>query len=125
MKILLIMLAVGLGAALPSTAAAQGDCSQLTERYDRLSRTMASNYARGVADNSAPRAAVRATEENTIMLEAQILLTLMQAKKCTLPDGPPSSAAYLGAALACQTELIGNRSRDLPASCKMETWTKD
>lgn len=111
--------------ALATPAAAQtpaaGKCTALAADYDQIEKAMASRWATSIGDNSAPRATLREMEDANALSQAQIILTLMQASRCPLPDHAPSIKRYLSAALACSTARLKGGS-DVP-ECKMESWT--
>jgi hypothetical protein len=124
MKAALFLVAAGAPLlAFASPAAAQpagGRCTALAANYDQVDKAMASRFAEGVGDNSAPRATLREMEDSNGLAQAQIILSLMQANHCALPDHAPSIGRYLSAALACSTARLKGGAD--PAECKMETW---
>lgn len=103
-----------------SSQPAAGKCTALAADYDQIEKAMASRWASSVGDNSAPRATLREMEDSNGLAQAQIVLTLMQASRCPLPDHAPSIKRYFSAALACSTARLKSSS-DVP-ECKMETW---
>ncbi|MBA3942140.1 MAG: hypothetical protein C0520_13100 [Sphingopyxis sp.] len=92
----------------------------MTADYDQLEKAMASRWADSIGDNSAPRATLRAMEDANSLSQGSIVVTLMQANRCALPDHAPSIKRYLGAALTCSTDRLKGGA-DVP-SCKMESW---
>ena len=118
-------LAVALSAATlcalaAAPAHAQTTCQTLATDYERASMNLADNFAAGLADNSAPRATLRATEDNNTLLEAQMTLHLMEANKCKMPDRAPTASKYAVQALECRTARL--KGDENPPQCKRETW---
>ncbi|HEU0099436.1 MAG TPA: hypothetical protein VFQ67_11760 [Allosphingosinicella sp.] len=107
-------------AAPVSAQTASGKCAALTADYDQIEKAMASRWSSSLGDNSAPRATMREMEDSNGLAQAQIILTLMQANRCTLPDHAPSIKRYLSAALACGTARLKGGA-EVP-ECKMEAW---
>jgi len=106
----------------PAAPAAAGTCAVLMKTYTDASKSLASNFASSVGDNSAPRATLREMEDaNTISL-AKIALDLMRDYRCALPKVPPSAGPYLSQALACETAKLKAPSREAPDACKRENW---
>jgi hypothetical protein len=124
MKAVLLLAAAGAALfAFASPASGQpaaGKCTALTSDYDQIEKAMASRWTDSLGDNSAPRATLREMEDSNGLAQAQIILTLMQANRCPLPDHAPSLKRYLSAALACSTARLKSSSE--AAECKMETW---
>jgi hypothetical protein len=93
--------------ARPATPApAGGRCAALQSDWRNVEITLAQNSAEGIGDNSAPRATMRAMDDNNALIRAQITLELMRAAGCTLPARPPLTGTFLMDALDCQTELL-------------------
>jgi hypothetical protein len=88
--------------------------------YDQIEKAMASRWADSISDNSAPRATLREMQDANGLAKAQIIVTLLQANKCALPDYAPSIKRYVSAALTCSTDRLQAGS-DAP-SCKMDNW---
>jgi hypothetical protein len=106
---------------IPASAqTAPGKCASLAADYDQIEKATASRWSSSLGDNSAPRATLRETEDANGLAQAQIIITLMQANRCPLPDHAPSIKRYLSAALACGTARLKGGS-DVP-ECKMEAW---
>jgi len=108
---------------LGSPATAQpvaGKCAALAADYEQIEKAMASRWTDSLGDNSAPRATLREMEDANGLAQAQIILTLMQANRCPLPDHAPSLKRYVTAALACSTARLKGSSE--APECKMETW---
>jgi hypothetical protein len=106
--------------AQTGTTAAPGKCARLGADFDQVEKALASRWANSIADNSAPRATVREMENANDLSRASMIITLMQANKCALPDHAPSLKRYLSAALTCATERL--KSGPEAPACKMETW---
>jgi hypothetical protein len=96
-------------------------CEGLARDWKSVEYELADNYADGVTDDSAPRATMRAVQDQNALLKAQIALALMRDNKCPLPKRAPSSLTYMIPAMTCKTEkLKGNYKA--PA-CDYSTWT--
>lgn len=131
MKRLMIMLAVvgsapisaqtKSAAAAPSTAAV---CASLATSYDDASKTLAANYAEGVGDNSAPRAALRATEDANSLAQAHMTLDLMRDFRCPMPKSAPFAIFYLLPALTCATDRLKMSGSKSPPSCERAKWER-
>jgi hypothetical protein len=124
MKAVLFVIAAGTPLlAYASSASGQpatGKCTALASDYDQIEKAMASRWADSLGDNSAPRATLREMEDANGLAQAQIILTLMQANRCPLPDHAPSLKRYVSAALACSTARLKSSSE--APECKMESW---
>jgi hypothetical protein len=107
-------------AAPVPAAASSGVCASLAHDYDQVEKGMALTWAEGVGDNSAPRDTGRKIEASNFLARASMMLTLMQAHHCQMPDHAPSDGRYMSNALTCSTDLLRSGA-DAP-SCKMETW---
>lgn len=122
MSVLLTGLAQAPGPAIAEAApaaAAPGKCSKLAAEYDQIEKSLAMIYADGVGDNSAPRETNRQMRAANDMARASIVVTLLQANRCSLPDHAPSMARYFSPALTCSTDQLKTPQ---PESCKMENW---
>jgi hypothetical protein len=107
--------------AAPAASAASGStCSGLAKSYDQVEKSLAMTYAEGVGDNSAVRETNRQTENSNDLAKASIVISLMQAHHCTLPDHAPTMGTYISDALTCATDRLKGTA-DAP-SCKMENW---
>lgn len=106
--------------AAAAAAATSGVCSKLSAEYDQTEKGMAMTDAEGVGDDSAVRETNRQIESSNFISRAGIMVTLMEAHHCALPDHAPSPVRYLSAALSCATDRLKS-GVDAPA-CKMETW---
>lgn len=106
----------------PSSAASasSGVCASLGTEYDGIEKSLASTYAEGVGDDSAPRETNRRVEASNDLMRASMVLTLMQAHHCSLPDHSPSVARYLAPALTCATDRLKGTAE--PPSCDESTW---
>jgi hypothetical protein len=102
-----------------SASSSGGVCAALRSDYAQIERMMASRSASGLLDDSAPRETMRAAQDTADISRAQVIISLMQANKCGLPDHAPTSITYLSAALTCRADRM--KSSDAP-SCKMEDW---
>ena len=113
---------VSISAPVPATSgpASPGVCSKLAGDYDQAEKSLSMTYAEGVGDDSAPRETYRQIENSNDLARASMMLTLMQAHHCALPDHAPSEATYLSNALTCTTDRLKGTSD--PASCKFENW---
>lgn len=109
--------------AAPATTPApvvNGICSKLAADYDQVDKSLALTFAEGVGDNSAPRDTSRKIEESNELSRASMMLTLMEAHHCPLPDHAPSETRYMSNALTCSTDILRSGA-DAP-SCKTDTW---
>jgi len=104
-------------AAAPSLAS--GICASLARDYDQIDKALAMTEAEGIGDNSAPRATNRELESSNFLTRASIMVTLMEAHHCALPDHAPSITRYFSPALTCSTDRL---KTEQPESCKMENW---
>lgn len=103
--------------------AATGRCAALQGDWRSVEITLAQDSAEGIGDNSAPRATLRATEDNNALLRAQMTLELMRAAGCTLPARAPTAGTFLLDAMECQTELLrGGRAGE--GACETATWPR-
>lgn len=109
--------------AVTGTSSPVAPCIVLTNQWRGIEQDMAEDHAEGVADNSAPRATLRAQRETNHLLRAQMILGMMKDSKCALPKSPPSYITYMLPALTCRTDMMKSySSKELPASCKRENW---
>jgi hypothetical protein len=92
--------------------------------YDNTSKNLAGNAASGVADNSAPRATLRAMEDANTLATAQVALDLMRDNRCALPKQAPAAAWYLNAALTCATDRMKASGTAPPESCDRSKWAR-
>lgn len=84
-------------------------CEGLARDWRSAEIDLAENWSTEIGDNSAPRATMRAVQDQNALLKAQIALQLMRDNKCVLPKRAPSGLTYSLDALKCQTEkLKGN-----------------
>lgn len=95
-------------------------CTTLSADYENASKDLAENLVAGVSDNSAPRATLRAIEDNNILLRAQQTFEIMKLNKCTMPTRAPTGTRYMIPALECRTERLRG-TRDSP-KCDRKTW---
>ena len=106
-----------------SPAAAPSRCTALQSDWRSVEITLAQNSAEGIGDNSAPRATLRAMEDNNALLRAQMTLELMRAAGCTLPARAPTVGTFMLDALECQTErLRGVRAGE--GVCDTASWPR-
>ena len=101
-----------------------GTCSRLALTYDGVSKDLASNFAEGLGDNSAPRATLRAIEDSNSLTQAHMALDLMRDYHCPMPKDAPASAYYLSAALTCDTDRLKAKGSDTPDSCDRSKWQR-
>lgn len=83
---------------------------------------MAVRWAEGLADDSAPRATMRAAQDTADTAKAQLIVTLMQANHCALPNHAVASTTYMMPAMTCRTDRLKSNDATTPESCKMENW---
>lgn len=106
-----------------SPAAAPSRCAALQSDWRSVEITLAQNSAEGIGDNSAPRATLRAMEDNNALIRAQMTLELMRAAGCTLPARAPVAGTFLLDAMECQTALLrGGRAGE--GACETATWPR-
>jgi hypothetical protein len=118
---ILISTGILLLAAQGAPASAQSAlCTTLAVDYESASKDLGDNIAAGVADNSAPRATLRAMEDANVLIRAQQTLELMKAHKCAMPNRAPTGARYMLAALECRNERLRG-TKDSP-KCDRKTW---
>jgi hypothetical protein len=96
-------------------------CEGLARDWKSVEYELADNYADGITDNSAPRATMRAVEDQNALLKAQIAVGLMRDHKCPLPKRAPSGLTYSLNALKCSTEKLKGNYKS--AECDSSTWT--
>jgi hypothetical protein len=108
----------------PPGAVPTGMCATLMKAYDGASMDMASNFTSALADNSAPRATLRAMEDANSLSVAKMALDLMRDNRCPMPKSVPSSAYYLGPALSCATDRLKGTGGTSPPSCDRSTWER-
>ena len=95
-------------------------CEALARDWRNVEVHLAKNDAEGVVDNSAPRATMRAIQDNNELQLASMTLGLMRDHKCPLPKRPPSKVTYMLPAIECRTEeLKGNYKA---AQCDSTNW---
>jgi hypothetical protein len=95
-------------------------CEGLARDWRSAEVTLAKNDIEELADNSAPRATMRAIRDNNALQLASITLTLMASNKCPLPKRAPSEVTYMLPAMECRTEqLKGNYKAP---QCDSSTW---
>ena len=96
-------------------------CEVLARDWRSVEWDLANNYAEGVADDSAPRATMRAAQNAEQFAQAQITLQLMRDYKCSLPKRAPSEMTYSLSAMKCRTELMKGNYK--APECDRSTWT--
>jgi hypothetical protein len=106
-------------ATASTTSGSSAVCSQLAGDYDQVEKALAMTFAEGVGDNSAPRETYRQIESSNSLAQANMIITLMEARHCALPDHAPSIKRYFSPALTCSTDRLKTSQ---PESCKMENW---
>lgn len=98
-----------------------GKCEALARDWKAIEFEMADNYAAGVTDDSAPRATMRAAQDQVSLLRAEITLQLMRDFRCPLPSRAPSRMTYSLDAMKCRTEQLKGNSK--APECDYSTWT--
>lgn len=115
--------AVPLAAAETSkVAAAVGRCEKLNTQWRGIEYSLVENEAAGVADDSAPRATMRAVQDNGSYIQAMLLLEMLRSNGCPLPKEVPSGITYLTNALECRTDRESG-VKDSP-KCDYSKWTR-
>jgi hypothetical protein len=115
--------------AFAARADAQGsqssaNCAAFQHAIDASEAQLSMIFARGLGDDSAPRATLRAEQQGNELRTIAINLELMIQLRCPLPKQPITTVgSYLSAALACATaQTQGEKD---PAACKREKWLRD
>jgi hypothetical protein len=86
-----------------------GNCEKLMRQYEGVSMEISAIEAQGLGDDSAPRELVRQQKTAAQMTKGQILVALMQAAKCQLPELAPDSY-YIIPATQCETDRLRETS---------------
>ena len=111
--------------ARATTTGASSVCSKLTSDITNHSKSLAANFAEGVGDNSAPRATMRETQEQTILANVRMTMDLMRDNRCKLPTSVPNGGEYIGSALQCKTDRLKaevDGTAGEPAACNQSKW---
>ena len=96
-------------------------CEQLDDEWEFGNKRLASIFAQGITDNSAPRATNRELKEVNIRLRQQMALTMMIDMDCPLPASLSEPNEYISPALKCETDSLSETS---PDSCNLADWQK-
>lgn len=110
--------------AAPAAAAAQGAqlCQKLEGQIRNSEMNIASEFAEGVGDNSAPRAQMRELRAGNAWAQIQTMLTLMQMNNCPPVARVVSGTPYMLNALSCSTDRLRSSN---PDSCNRKNWKPD
>jgi hypothetical protein len=102
-------------------------CLKLSAGYENASKSLAGNVAKGIGDNSAPRATMREAENNNILAQARLTIDLLKENGCQMPTAAPSATRYFSAALKCKNDqldmALGRGPIHIPDSCDSSKWT--
>jgi hypothetical protein len=120
-----IALAIAVTALSPTPALGQDACNKIASDWDALERNLAQNEADMAQEDSAARASVLATQNQTIYTKAEALASAAQRLKCSkvyiTPDPQPfKSSAKVCTGLKKINRLIDKYSRNTDASKKYE-----
>jgi hypothetical protein len=99
--------------------AASGVCERLKTAVDDDLKEISYLYVSGIADDSAPRATMRAADSTAHIAAIQANLTLMSAAHCTMPTTPISPSVYLENALECS---LAKDKDEIDAKCARAKW---
>ncbi len=102
---------------------AEERCQYREDQVDQANKAMASIFADGITDNSAPRETNRQIKELNQKIKQQTAIQLAIAEGCDTSSFLPNDmGSYITPALECATEqLKGNYKA---ASCEMSNWTR-
>lgn len=95
-------------------------CEALAHDWRSVEMDMAENHVDGMGDDSAPRATLRAIQEQNSLQTAAITLQLMRDNKCEIPKRAPNYTTYELNALDCAAERAKGNN-DAP-QCKRDNW---
>lgn len=114
-----------------ATTSTSSACKSLGDDYDAASKQLAANLAEGIGDDSAIRATMRESQNQTTLDRARMTMDLMKGNGCKMPTSAPSANRYLTPALACQTDELkqstarmtgASTDTSLPDSCDQTKW---
>jgi len=114
-----------IAAALAATPAHQTrTCEKLTSDLDNLSKSLAMNFAEGIADRRRSGSTVREAEYNNLLTRVRLTMDLMRDNHCRMPTSVPTGEEYVGSALKCRTDMLEAQlqSATLPESCNISKW---
>jgi len=107
-------------AATPAPPKPMTTCEALARDWRNAEIDLARNDVEGTLDNSAPRATMRAIQDNNALQLAAITLGLMHDHKCPLPKRAPSKVTYMLPALECRTEQLKGNYKAV--QCDTSNW---
>lgn len=90
----------GLGLAFLANSAFAA-CTDISREIESSLKSVAAANADGVIDNSAPRATMRNAKMTAELAQVQVLVTQMQALKCTISQEPYIYTKYSQSAYGC------------------------
>lgn len=115
-----VVLAVVLAsAALPVRAQPAPVCAEAAQVIDDQLKEYAYADISGLADDSSPRATMRASQQTAQMATIQANLALMTAAHCPPPVHALSAHTYAGAAADCVTATMDQ----IKSKCDRSAWT--
>lgn len=120
---------------ISTPALGQTACDKIESDWDSLERNLAQNEADMAKEDSAVRASVLATQNQTIINKAEALASAAQRLKCTKVYVIPESDRYLARARRCTnmrrflriTDSINNtrESEGYIEQCDQSKWEPD
>lgn len=122
-------------AAPPAPPGPSQICKDLVASVTLGEQNLADTFAQGVADDSAPRANLRATQSVAEMQRIAINLELMRDHHCAPLPHAISVGAYLTQAIECRTAIMRGGDKPepsiapithsgMPESCDREMWVR-
>ena len=120
MRSLVTLLATATAAVSPVFAQSQL-CQQFDSQIRLAEQNIASEFAEGIGDNSAPRATNRELRVNTYWTQIHVNLVQAQSNRCPPITRVISGSHYLSAALTCATDRMRSGGTT-PDSCKRSNW---
>ncbi len=97
-------------------------CVGLNRDIQHLSKSLAMNFAEGIADNSAARATMRETQYNSLINRVRLTMDLMRDNRCKLPTSVPTGKEYVSNAISCRADTLSSGSASGPPSCDQSKW---
>lgn len=114
-----IVAAVALG-IIPITSFAQSpQCQKLLDDWEGSEKEKSYIHWGGVADNSAPRATIRAVEINSELITQSIILQQMITLKCSPPTSAPKTQRYWKNASECH---LAKGEAEIRDKCSRAKW---
>ena len=95
-------------------------CEVYQNVYDRANKEISSAVAKGIGDNSAPRATLREMRVLNERMLQMITLEQMHFHGCNLPKKTSSKIEYITPAINCETARLKGKSGAL--ECESSKW---